>query len=163
MKHDILTGPGSRIFAYFTAEFMLRAAASIAVAFDHDYESAILFLSVTTQNSQNVMLKRDTRRRYASLATPIDPDLMTPVSRSALARSTGLPRETVRRKVAKLIERGLIVDTPRGLIVPRHVTDNPLYAETLRPQAEGLRRLFSLIGDQLDGLAEARGGALVSA
>jgi hypothetical protein len=162
MKSDILGSPGSRIFAYFTAEFMLRAAASIAVAFDNDFESAILFLSVTTQNSQNVMLKRDTRQRYASLATPIDPDLMTPVSRSALSRSTGLPRETVRRKVAKMIERGLMVDTPRGLIVPRQVTDNPLYAETLRPQAESLRRLFSMVGDQLDALAEERVEELVA-
>lgn len=150
MNGDILGQPGSRIFAYFTAEFMLRAAASIAVAFDHDYESAILFLSVTTQNSQNVMLKRDLRHRYASMATPIDPELMTPVSRSALSRSTGLPRETVRRKVGKMIARGLIEDTPRGLIVPRQVTDNPLYGEVLRPQVESLRRLISMVGDQLD-------------
>lgn len=162
MSDDILAKPGSRIFAYFTAEFMLRAAASIAVAFDHDYESAILFLSVTTQNSQNVMLKRDTRQRYASLGTPIEPELMTPVSRSALARSTGLPRETVRRKVARMMERGLIVDTPRGLIVPRHVTDNPLYAEVLRPQVESLRRLITMVGDQLDSIDGERVEELVA-
>ena len=154
MNDDILAQPGSRIFAYFTAEFMLRAAASIAVAFDHDYESAILFLSVTTQNSQNIMLKRDLRVRYGSLSTPIDPELMTPVSRSALSRSTGLPRETVRRKIGKLIEKGLIVDTPRGLIVPRYVTDSPAYAQTLGPQADNLRRLFSMIGELLDTAPE---------
>lgn len=162
MNDDILARPGSRIFAYFTAEFMLRAAGSIAVAFDHDYESAILFLSVTTQNSQNVMLKRDTRLRFASLSTPIDAELMTPVSRSALARSTGLPRETVRRKIARMIERGLIADTPRGLIVPRHVTDNPLYGEVLRPQIESLRRLFTMVADQLEEAAEPRAESLVA-
>ncbi len=162
MNDDILAKPGSRIFAYFTAEFMLRAASSIAVAFDHDYESAILFLSVTTQNSQNIMLKRDLRTRYASLSTPIDPELMTPVSRSALARSTGLPRETVRRKIAKMMERGLIIDTPRGLIVPREVTGNPLYGAILRPQAESLRRMFTMIGDLIDNMADDRSEELVA-
>lgn len=162
MSNDILTHPGSRIFAYFTAEFMLRAAASIAVAFEHDYESAILFLSITTQNTQNVMHKRDLRQRYASMSTPVDPDLMTPVSRSALARSTGLPRETVRRKVARMIERGLIVDTPKGLIVPRQVTDNPLYAEALRPQIESLRRLFTMVRDQIEDPPVARVEDLVA-
>jgi hypothetical protein len=162
MNKDILAHPGSRIFAYFTAEFMLRAAASIAVAFDHDYESAILFLSVTTQNTQNIMHKRDLRQRYASMSTPVDPDLMTPVSRSALSRSTGLPRETVRRKIARMIERGLIVDTPRGLIVPRHVTDNPLYGDVLRPQVESLRRLFTMVRDQIDDTAEGRVEELVA-
>lgn len=163
MTDDIIATPGSRVFAYFTAEFMLRAATSIAVAFDHDYESAILFLSVTTQNTQNVMFKRDLRQRYSSLSTPVEVELMTPVSRSALSRSTGLPRETVRRKIAKLMERGLIVDTPRGLIVPHYVTDNPLYTEVLRPQEVALRRLFSMIGEQLQSANAERVGDLAPA
>lgn len=74
---------------------------------------------------------------------------MRPVSRMALARSTNLPRETVRRKVSKLIERGFVEETPKGLIVPRSVRDIPLYAETVAAQEVNLRRLFSMVSEAL--------------
>ena len=38
-----------------------------------------------------------------------------PISRRAIAASTGLPRETVRRKISQMVERGFLVQEPRGV------------------------------------------------
>ena len=38
-----------------------------------------------------------------------------PISRRAIAASTGLPRETVRRKISQMVERGYLVEEPRGV------------------------------------------------
>lgn len=145
---SVLDGPNSRLYAYFIAEFMLRSAATIAPAFEHDYESVIIFLAMTTQNSQAMMLNQKWRKQYASFREPIPLELMRPVSRKSLARSTGLPRETVRRKVARLVERGLVVEANGGLIVPPQVHNNPLYLEVLRPQEALLRRLMTITNER---------------
>lgn len=146
---SVLDGPHSRLYAYFIAEFMLRSAATVAPAFENDYESVILFLAITTQNSHTLMLNQAHRKRYASFREPIPTELVRPVSRLSLSRSTGLPRETVRRKVARLIERGFVVEADGGLIVPPYVHDNPAYIDVLRPQEALLRRLMTLTGGAL--------------
>lgn len=148
---SVLDGPNSRLYAFFIAEFMLRSAASVAPAFENDYEALVIFLAITTQNSQHLMLHRANRQAFASFREPIPQELMRPVSRLSLARSTGLPRETVRRKVLRLIERGLVIEANGGLIVPAYVHDNPLYLEVLRPQEALLRRLLSVVGEASGG------------
>ena len=60
------------------------------------------------------------------IATAVLPrEWVVPMSRSAIAAATGLPRETVRRHVGQLIERGLLMEDPRGgvTIVPGAIQD----------------------------------------
>jgi len=149
MSHPAMNAPYSRLFAYFVAEFVQRTALPVVAAFDNDYEQAMIFLAITTQNVQNLMLNQVTRKQFASFGALVPEHLMRPVSRMALARSTNLPRETVRRKVLKLIERGFVEETPKGLIVPHGVRDMPLYAETVAVQEANLRRLFSMVGEAM--------------
>jgi hypothetical protein len=145
----VMNAPYSRLFSYFVAEFVLRTALPVAAAFDNDYEQGLIFLAITTQNTQNLMLNQTTRRQYSSFKEFVPEHLMRPVSRMALARSTNLPRETVRRKVMKLIERGFVEETPKGLIVPRSARDLPVYIETVAVQETNLRRLFSMVAESL--------------
>ncbi len=149
MNDPVMDAPYSRLFSYFIAEFMLRTALPVAAAFDNDYEEALIFLAISTQNTQNLMLNQATRKQYSSFSEYVPEQLMRPVSRMALSRSTNLPRETVRRKVLKLISRGFVQETPKGLIVPRGVRDIPLYAETVAAQEVNLRRLFSMVSEAL--------------
>ncbi len=149
MSHPALDAPYSRLFSYFVAEFIQRTCLPVVAAFDNDYEQAMIFLAISTQNAQNLMLNKVTRKEYASFANFVPEHLMRPVSRMALARSTNLPRETVRRKVLKLIERGYVVETPKGLVVPRSLRDLPAYGETVAVQEANLRRLFSMVGEAM--------------
>ncbi len=165
MSHPAMDAPYSRLFAYFVAEFVQRTALPVVAAFDNDYEQAMIFLAITTQNIQNLMLNQVTRKQYASFAVLAPDHLIRPVSRMALARSTNLPRETVRRKVLKLMARGFVEETPKGLIVPRSVRDMPVYAETVAVQEANLRRLFSMVGEAISAdpsAAAALWGAMAS-
>ncbi len=149
MSDPVMDAPYSRLFAYFVAEFILRTSLPVVAAFDNDYEEALIFLAISTQNTQNLMLNQATRKQYSSFSVYVPQPLIRPVSRMALARSTNLPRETVRRKVLKLIQHGYVQETPKGLIVPRSARDIPGYAETVGVQETNLRRLFSMVSDAL--------------
>jgi hypothetical protein len=144
-----VAAPYSRIIGYFIGEFMIRTVLPFVTAFDNDYEEALIFLVITNQNSQNLMLNQQSRREYASLAVDVPDELIRPVSRMAIARSTGLARETVRRKVLKLIERGFVEERPKGLVVPPSIKTLQSYNDTLVIQEANLRRLLGMVGDAL--------------
>lgn len=149
MDNDVETAPHARLVAYFVAEFMIRTVLPVVHAFDNDYEEALIFLVITSQNIQNLMLNQVTRRQYASYGSEIPAGELRPVSRMAIARSTNLPRETVRRKVLKLIARGYVEEAPNGLIARPGLRTTPLYMDTVSVQESNLRRLFSMVRDAL--------------
>jgi hypothetical protein len=137
--------PHSRVIAHFVAEFILRTAESVAGSFDYDYEEALIFLTISNRNSDKAMNDPKLRELYGSYKSTIPPEHALLVSRMALARATGLPRETVRRKVAKLIQRGLVVEMPGGLRARPDLNRDPRYIAGLEPQAQNLRRLFTML------------------
>ena len=146
MTDDVRSGAHSRTIAHFIAEFMLRAAETISRQFENDYEAAILFLAISTRNTQIIMNDPVLREKYGSYRERIPLELSTPISRLALSRSTGLPRETVRRKVAYLIKRDFVVeDSKKMLRVNPKLNKAVDYVEVLRPQAQNLRRLFGVL------------------
>jgi len=83
----------------------------------------------------------------------LPPDEMRrPISIQALARATLLPRETVRRTVVRLIEAGVCVRTPKGVIVPTHIIAAMDAVSTVEVEQEFRRLLVNLrrIGVDLD-------------
>jgi hypothetical protein len=137
--------PYSRLIAHFVTEFILRSAEGVSQAFDHDYEAAILFLTISIRNSERVMSDPKLREIYGSYTSTIPPEHTLLISRMALARATGLPRETVRRKVAKLIAKGWVVELASGLRARPDLNRHPDYVAVLEPQAQNLRRLFTIL------------------
>jgi hypothetical protein len=113
--------------------------------YDHDYEAAILFMTISNRNSEKVMSDPKLRVRYASYTSVIPPEHTLLISRMALARATGLPRETVRRKVARLIEKGWVIELAGGLRARPDLNRDPHYIGVLEPQAQNLRRLFTML------------------
>ncbi len=137
--------PQSRVIAHFVTEFILRTAEGVSQVFDHDYEAAILFLTISVRNSEKAMNDPKLRELYGSFSETIPVEHALFVSRMALARATGLPRETVRRKVAKLIARGWVEELPEGLRARTDLNRDPRYIAVLEPQAQNLRRLFAML------------------
>ncbi|MDR3507681.1 MAG: hypothetical protein P4L64_07280 [Caulobacteraceae bacterium] len=106
----------SRSTVYHGAEYMLRFMSNLAPIFKYDLESMLIVLSVALGNIQPVMNSPELVERYDDIALLVPEEYQTPMSRLSITRSTGLPRETVRRKVAGLIETGhLIEDARRGV------------------------------------------------
>ena len=87
---------------------------SIGSIFDYDYERMIISMVIANGNIQHLMNTPEKLASFTSLDAIIPPELQRPVTRSAIARATGLPRETVRRKVAAMVALGLLTTDARG-------------------------------------------------
>jgi hypothetical protein len=85
--------------------------------FDGDMVLVIVFGEIAIRNFHRVMEMRrdepyrliDEERVKVVHATRASQPWMSPATVSSIARSTRIPRETVRRKVEALIERGWVV------------------------------------------------------
>jgi len=80
--------------------------------------------------------------RYGTLADIPPDELRRPVSINAVAASLQLPYETVRRRCAKFIEAGALIATPRGIVAPGHMVNNPFYLATATARYERLRAFY---------------------
>lgn len=79
-----------------------------------DNDDLLILLNIALGNVQRFM--RNVTERGSFLANVgIPQDAIVPISRRAIARATGLPRETVRRRVDRLIAAGLLVELPSGV------------------------------------------------
>jgi hypothetical protein len=73
----------------------------------------LIYVTVSVANVQKLMRERCIPAGFA--ATEVLPrEWVVPISRNAIATASGLPRETVRRHVARMIETGLLIEDPRG-------------------------------------------------
>lgn len=76
-----------------------------------------IYLTVAVANVQKLMRERHIPEAYCG--TEILPrEWVVPISRNAIASATGLPRETVRRHIEKMIARELLIEDPRGGVTP---------------------------------------------
>ncbi|HEX4696011.1 helix-turn-helix domain-containing protein [Sphingomonas sp.] len=84
----------------------------------------LIYVTVVTGNIQKLMRERNVPPEFTATAV-LPREWVVPMSRSAIAAATGLPRETVRRHIAQLIERGVLIEDPRGgvTIVPGAIQD----------------------------------------
>ncbi len=77
----------------------------------------LIYLTVCVANVQKLMRERSVPGHFSATAV-LPREWVIPISRNAIASATGLPRETVRRQVEKMIERGLLVEDARGGVTP---------------------------------------------
>jgi biotin operon repressor len=110
----------------FAVEFVVRCMREAAHLFGDDYDCAMIFLAVLEGNGRQNIRDPSFREQYADVRVSIPAELARPMSRQAIAESLGMSRETVRRKIATLIEQGILVEDPRGgVITTRGVIANP--------------------------------------
>jgi hypothetical protein len=101
----------------FAVEFAVKYMREAAQLFDGDYECAMIFLSVLEANGRQNVRHPSFLRDYADARISLPTAMARPISRQAIAHSLGLSRETVRRKIAKLIERGFLTADDRGGVI----------------------------------------------
>lgn len=71
-----------------------------------------------------------------------------PVSASTLARSLGLPFETVRRNALRLAENGLCHKTSRGYLITPELLDEPRWRQFAERHGQVLMRFFCVMREQ---------------
>jgi hypothetical protein len=113
-----------------------------AVAHYGDLESAVVYLAVVAASAGAATRDPEIRAR---LAGPVPETELRPISRRAIAYSTGLPRETVRRRIARLVAEGHLIETGKGLRPPHNV----LMARSNFAFADALVQELMRAGDRL--------------
>ncbi len=104
-----------RPLAFGMVGLMRDMVASARALFGDDLDAALIMVCVTNATMQTFMAGPGLDASI--LRQPILPeDVRGAISRRMIADKTGLPRETVRRKVAALIEQGLLYIDGAGAV-----------------------------------------------
>jgi hypothetical protein len=129
---------------------MLDLLRTYSKALALDAESIWILLYVTQQSMQPFLLDPDQARAWSAAPVVAD-EVRGWVSRRAVAEGTGLPRETVRRKMAALCRDGLLVEDEFGRIRVRgdgweadYLQD---FADQISTAVDRYERRLAMIGD----------------
>jgi hypothetical protein len=136
----------ARLKGMAICDFVLRTLELMRDAGDGDLERFAIYLAVVSAGAGRHTRDPEIRKAYAD--APLPDDMRTPVSRRAIAASLGIPRETVRRKVAELIAMGDLTERDGGVVATAPVLErrnNP-------PFVTALDRECRRISEQLDRL-----------
>jgi hypothetical protein len=105
-----------------------------------DNESAMILLAVVAITGER-LTRADLPRELCDVARPLPPGYAAGCNISSIAAATGLNRETTRRKVSALIERGYLSRTPEGdICFPAERQQDPATLDFLRKQLEAIAR-----------------------
>ncbi|MDG2520317.1 DeoR family transcriptional regulator [Caulobacter segnis] len=107
-----------------------------------DLVEALVFTTALDANMAPVDRDADLAVLYGRLEESAPDELRRPVSMNAVAQSLGLPFETVRRRFVALVERGLCVTTPAGVVIPRSAVMSESYIALQQERYDRTRDLF---------------------
>lgn len=140
------------------SEFTVPLLSRIYHAFDGDMVAALVLGEIAHRNVEAWLAKYENPEE--DLHDPARREtLMRPCNALSIAESCGLPRETVRRKIVMLIDRGYVYRSEEGfLFLTRSVGDD--FEDTTARNVEALlataRRLESLLANQPTPLGPLR-------
>ncbi len=118
----------ARIVTRLSSEYVLRAFQLLIDSFG-DVRAGLLAQVIHTANVAHLDARTEPGQRAAMPDGIIPDELRRPISIARLADSAGLPFESTRRIVQRLIETGACVRVEGGVIVPRAAVERP---ETVR-------------------------------
>ena len=104
------------------------------VIVEHLYVNPIelLILIATTTGNVQRAVRPEVLPEVLRGSTPLPPALIVPMSRRAIARVTGIPKETVRRHVDSMVRRGILLSAPRGVRTKPGLADPTAVTAILR-------------------------------
>jgi DNA-binding transcriptional ArsR family regulator len=103
----------SRIFVYEMSELFCRILPSYSQHMQNDLAKLLIVNALGAANVQRLMATPQ-REPYESMDARIPAEMQVPANALSIADSTGLPRETVRRKLKELLAAGFVMTDERG-------------------------------------------------
>ncbi len=108
-----------RLVARILSQFFLRQWEIVSKMADGDLHKALVFAAIVSANVQHISHTSEAGHQYGGLDNAPPDEHRRPVSTHALAHSLGLPYETTRRNVNKLMADGVCTRVPgQGLMIP---------------------------------------------
>ena len=142
---DINVARNPRHAARLATEFFLRQIATITRGFEGDFLLGLVFVGVSAANNRRITRSPELIRLYPALTDVPAEEHCAPVSVSALARSLGMPFETTRRYVIRLIDRGLCVRTREGLVLTRAALASDMAVDMIARSNADLRTFLAAV------------------
>lgn len=130
----------ARLVARLSSEYVLRVLKLLTDFHGADMLTAILAQAIIAANTAHLDQRNGEGPRYAGLAQAPPDALRRPISVLALSQSMGLPFETTRRHVNKLVKAGRCVRVRGGVIVPAEVLEDPKTSEATLANVVNVRR-----------------------
>ena len=138
-------------------DFVLKYLNSLYAEFNGDLILAIILGELAHQNFSRIMHKGNINPAFNGTQFTIESsrDLMVPCNPFSISEATGIPRETVRRKFADLLELGWIERvSPRGYLITPLVGERFMFGFNIQ-LFEGIR----LLCEQLQKIVIAKESA----
>ncbi len=114
---DQADGGDSRFFIYLLFSFLHRADRERRAPLQGDLDLAIIAEAVAIAAIDPRMRDPQFRQDYGRMSQIVGIEGQRGVNALSIAASTGLPRETTRRKIKRLVELGIVVEVSRGKYV----------------------------------------------
>jgi len=122
-------------------EGLLRVMRAAGDTYGHDYEAILIYWSVVVASVGRYLRNDDQTKLIEIDGGPLPEEAHHPVSARAIAEATGLPRETVRRKIAALVAGGYLAQDSRGVRTLPGLLDQRGNAEVFAAAAREIRRM----------------------
>jgi hypothetical protein len=132
----------ARVAVRLSSDYFLRSLQLIREMSWGDLMTGVVALAITQGNVGHLDRSPTPDSPYANLRDVPPDELRRPVSVLSIASTVGLPYETTRRHVAKLIKAGICVRVKGGVIIPSRVFETDTDREQLARNLVNLRRLF---------------------
>jgi hypothetical protein len=146
----------ARRAAVISMDYVMRAFRRFA-GMNGDSRSGLVAYAIVAANTAHLDPLRGAGVAPTGPDGVLPNDARRPISIAKLAKLLGLPFETTRQQVRKLMETGTCVRVEGGLIVPQEVLQRPEIAEAVMQNVADIRQLLrdlQTIGLQAEPLAE---------
>ena len=138
----------SRVFAYLLVSFLARADHLRRKQFEDDVDLAVIAEAVAMSAIDPRMREPDFVREFSSIDREVGVERQRGVNALSIAAATGIPRETARRKIKRLLALGVLTETGRGQYV---LTPGYIQTPVMRTLYEELTRAtVRFVNDCLD-------------
>jgi len=135
-RKDLQAGLGvvTRLELYFSTRFITRTLRRFAQLLDNDYDTLMVFLVVAESCLQAIIPLGGSTADIESLEKGYEDSISLGLSALNIGEATGIPRETVRRKVKTLTDLGLLATAERSrhIYVPLRALLEPEMLEVIR-------------------------------
>ncbi|WP_296599302.1 hypothetical protein [Phenylobacterium sp.] len=138
MSEPDSSAAGARVAVRLGSDYMLRSLQMLGELADGELLPALISLAIVQANVAHL----EQEGGFRELDEPPQDENRRPISILAIANGLGLPYETTRRHVEKMIAAGQCARVRGGVIVPTAALTTPRHREFVLANLANLRRLY---------------------
>ena len=143
-----LVAANARMFVFLTGNYLHRIECERRGLYGGDLDLAVVAEMIGTAGVEPGMRDAAFRQKHRDFVRAIPVDDQRAVNASSIAIAAGIPRETVRRKIRKLLELGFVVEKePARYVLKPGVLLEP---ERQAAFARGIEQTVRFVNELLD-------------